>query len=219
MLHSAEEDGIEVNQDYKLKVAKVPYRHQPKVYLNMEEIELIRSVEIETFSRLDKIRDIALLGLFTGLRYSDLSRIGSNNLSKLESGKEVLIIRTIKTKQFVTIPMNQIVKDIFVKYDGDPPSLSEQKFNTYFKELCKVAKLNTAVFRIEDDKEVRYEKADLVSSHICRRSFATNSFKSGIHPKYIMAITGHTSMKQFMEYICIDDTEAVEIVSENPFFK
>ena len=218
VLHEAEEDGIKVNDDYKLKHSQISYRRQPKIYLSLSEIEEINKVELESHSRLDRVRDLLLIGLWTGLRYSDMSRVNASHISRLAGGKRIIKIRAVKTKQFVMIPMKEIIQNIFDKYEGDPPSLSEQKFNQYLKELCELAGLDTPVYRIEKDKQVRYKKFEVVSSHICRRSFATNSFKSGIHPKYIMAITGHKTMRQFMDYICIDDEESVELVSDNPFF-
>jgi len=45
-----------------------------------------------------------------------------------------------------------------------------------------------------------YRKCDLVSTHICRRSFATNHYGKLPTP-VLMAITGHQTEKMFLKYI------------------
>ena len=48
--------------------------------------------------------------------------------------------------------------------------------------------------------EGKYEKWKLITSHVCRRSFATNQY--GILPTpLIMQITGHSTEKMFLNYI------------------
>ena len=218
VLNDALSNGIKVNMGFKKEHTQVKYTKQPKIYLNEDEIVEIQRLELVTKSRLDKVRDLFLIGVWTGLRFSDFIRLNQDHITELSNGREVFRIKTIKTGVFVTVPIKKVVRNIMNKYDGNPPSLSEQKFNEYFKELCKKADIKKRVSRIEKGKQVFYEKHKLVSSHICRRSFATNSFKAGLNPKLIMPITGHKLVKQFMEYICIDEEESVEMVIDNPFF-
>ena len=45
-----------------------------------------------------------------------------------------------------------------------------------------------------------YPKWELVSTHICRRSFATNHYGKLPTP-VLMAITGHTTERMFLKYI------------------
>lgn len=52
----------------------------------------------------------------------------------------------------------------------------------------------------------KYPKHELVSSHICRRSFATNLYGK-IDTLTIMKITGHQTEKQFLNYIKITPKE------------
>ena len=49
-------------------------------------------------------------------------------------------------------------------------------------------------------RDYKYEKCELVSSHIGRRSFASNNY--GIIPtSFLMYITGHTTEGMFLTYI------------------
>ena len=53
-----------------------------------------------------------------------------------------------------------------------------------------------------------FEKWRLISSHICRRSFATNHFNKMTN-KQIMAVTGHKTEKSLLTYIGKTDSEHI----------
>jgi hypothetical protein len=47
-----------------------------------------------------------------------------------------------------------------------------------------------------------FEKWQLITSHVCRRSFATNFYADQKYPTaLLMNITAHSTEKQFLEYI------------------
>ena len=52
----------------------------------------------------------------------------------------------------------------------------------------------------------KYPKYELISSHICRRTFATNLYGK-LDTLTIMKITGHQTEKQFLDYIKITPKE------------
>jgi integrase len=49
-----------------------------------------------------------------------------------------------------------------------------------------------------------WNKWERLSSHAARRSFATKFFLQGIPAGVLMQITGHSTEKQFMQYINVD---------------
>ncbi len=57
--------------------------------------------------------------------------------------------------------------------------------------------IKPGVWRKQDGN---FEKWELVSSHICRRSFATNHYGKLPTP-VIMAVTGHSTERMFLTYI------------------
>ncbi|MBX9448811.1 MAG: tyrosine-type recombinase/integrase [Taibaiella sp.] len=61
-------------------------------------------------------------------------------------------------------------------------------------------------------------KAKLLTTHVARRSFATNLFLAKVPVKQIMDLTGHKSIKQFFEYISYDKLENAMLLSENDYF-
>lgn len=59
-----------------------------------------------------------------------------------------------------------------------------------------------------------YPKYELVSSHICRRTFATLLYGK-IDTLTIMKITGHQTERQFLGYIKITPKEYAEKLKEH----
>ena len=119
---------------------------------------------------------------------------------------------------------------ILNKRNGNfPRQISDQKFNDYIKIICKEIKLDqlvdgakvTPIKTKENGKEVtihrktfgRFPKHELVSSHICRRSFATNLYGK-LDTLTIMKITGHKTESQFLGYIKITPKEYAEKLKE-----
>jgi integrase len=113
---------------------------------------------------------------------------------------------------YIEVPLHPHVQAIRDRWQGWPPAISDQRFNDYVKELCKLAGMNEkmhgelAKVITKDGKRTKrnvagkYAKWELISSHTCRRSFATNFY--GVLPTGdIMHVTGHSSEAQLMEYI------------------
>ena len=139
--------------------------------------------------------------------------------------------KTYKTQTDVIIPIHPQVKKILDKNDSSfPYKISDQKFNNYIKEVCKKVGL---INLISGSKKVaiehkgkkiyrkqlgNYPKYQLVSSHICRRSFATN-FYGKTDTLTIMKITGHKTEKQFLDYIKTTSMEYAEKLKSIPMFQ
>ena len=117
-------------------------------------------------------------------------------------------ITTQKTGEQVTIPFNPELGHLLNKYKFNPPKISSQKMNDYLKELCSFAGMTEKVLVVTNKagkrEENQVEKYKLITTHVARRSFATNVFLLGVPAINIMKITGHTTERQFMAYIRID---------------
>ena len=115
------------------------------------------------------------------------------------------------------------MRAILNKYQGYLPGLSNQKLNSYIKEVCQLAGISDPVEinKTVGNERLRkvLEKWDLVTSHTARRSFCTNAYLSGIPTHAIRMITGHKTEKSFLKYIKVTDQENAVIMAENPFFK
>ncbi|MPN21796.1 hypothetical protein SDC9_169177 [bioreactor metagenome] len=171
--------------------------------------------------KLDKVRDLFIIGCYTGLRFSDLNQISPDNFI---NNNTQIKVKTEKTGEFVVIPLHKTVKEIVQKYDNSIPDvISNQKMNEYLKEVAKLAELNDRI-TISSTKggtkqtEV-FEKWELVTVHTARRSFATNMYLLDIPTISIMKITGHRTEKAFLLYIKISQEENANKLLNHPFFK
>lgn len=225
VLNEATERGINKNMAYKSKKFRVPKEEAKNIYLTLDELKELNQLDLSNNSRLERVRDLFLVGCFTGLRFSDFTNIRPEHIQDVD-GVKVIDIITQKTQHPVTIPIHPIVEAIFKKYDDGkvilPRTLSNQKMNQYLKELGALAEFKEEVIdsksiggkRIEE-KKLKYE---MISTHTARRSFATNAYKSGIPSTSIMKITGHTTETSFMKYIKINNEENAVLMAKNPFF-
>ncbi len=199
--NDAKFQGLETHSQL-VKVSGFKTKNEYIIVLSPKEIELISNTELK-FSSLENARKWLLLGCYTGQRSGDLLNITLNDFHT-RNGLEVIELKQQKTNKLVTIPVLDEVKEIV--NNGFPHKISQQKFNLYIKEVCRLAGLNelTEGFIYNNTTKRRefgkYEKWKLVSTHICRRSFCTNNF--GKLPNYlIMSVTGHSSEKTFLGYI------------------
>jgi len=211
-----EEEGYNVNPQYKNSNFIAPKNETFDTYLNDDEINKIFHQDFSESEKLDNARDLFIIGLRTGLRVSDFLRISEENI--LEN---VLNLTTVKTQQNLTIPIHpQFRKTLDKRNSGFPRKVSDQKFNKYIKEVCKEAGINKPTFGAlmnpkTNRKEAKiYPKYKLISSHCCRRSFASNLFAAGIDTSVIMKATGHKSEAQFIKYIKLSRDEHIKRLSE-----
>ena len=212
-LNAATEDGVNENAKFRSSRFHTISEDSDSIYLNEEELKEIEQLVLREDPRLDRVRDLFLIGCWTGLRFSDYHQVSVQNI---DGG--MLRIRQSKTDQTVVIPVGKTVLNILEKHGGQlPSSLSNQKFNEYLKEVCRLCPIlsPTVSLRITKGgrKTVRIiPKAEAVSTHTARRSFASNLYRQGIPSITIMAITGHRSERQFLKYIKLDAEEHARIL-------
>lgn len=202
--------GVDVH--IELEGLKLNKEKTEKIYLSLKEIDQIEAVQIDK-PYLINARDWLIISCFTGQRISDFMRF-NKEMIRVEDSKTLLEFDQQKTGKTMTIPLHSKVTSILNKYNGDfPKRISDQRYNDYLKEVCKIAKLHQKVkgkkqINISKDpleRKVRriegmYPKYELVTSHIGRRSFATNHYGK-IPTSYLIYVTGHSSEEMFLNYI------------------
>lgn len=204
-------NGLEVSiQLDKLKLKKEKVSH---IYLSFFELEEIQKTVLE-FDHLENARDWLVISCFLGQRISDFMKF-RKSMIRIEKGKHLIEFTQQKTGKLMTVPLHPKVLSILKKHDGEfPRQISDQRYNDYIKVICSKAKLNEKVLgkkqeniapKDSDEKIIRnkegiYEKWELVTSHIGRRSFASN-FYGKIPTSYLIYITGHSSEAMFLQYI------------------
>ncbi|MEE1897970.1 tyrosine-type recombinase/integrase [Flavobacterium rakeshii] len=208
---NAQSHGLETN--YQLDSIKTKYVKIQPIYLSEEDIEKIEKIDLN--SRLDTARDWLLISCYTGQRISDFMRF-KKEMIRIEDTKKFIDFTQIKTNKIMTLPLHKKVEHILKKRKGEfPPRISDQKYNAYIKEVCKLALINQKIKGTKmvkkEEKQYRkeeglYEKWELITSHIGRRSFASN-FYGKIPTSLLIAATGHSTEAMFLNYIGKSDTE------------
>ena len=208
-------EGLPINPQYRHSEFMALSNKTKDIYLNENEINKIFEFDFKDNIRLSNAKDLFIIGLRTGLRVSDIMRVGNSNIND-----DKIKIETLKTKQKVIIPMHPQIKQIMETRNGVLPyAISGQKFNSHIKEICTLVGINDVVEGAKMNPKTRrkesgyFQKWELVTSHTCRRSFATNLYGK-LPNKVIMAITGHTTETQFLKYIKITNDEFAVILGD-----
>ncbi|WP_417858656.1 site-specific integrase [Xanthomarina gelatinilytica] len=166
-------------------------------FLTVEEIQAMVEKELHT-ERLDQVKDIFIFCCFTGLAYSDVKKLSSNNVViGIDGGKWIKINRS-KTDTRSNIPILPTAEAILVKYSEDYkiqknhlllPVLSNQKMNAYLKEIADLCKIN---------KNLTF--------HLARHTFATTvTLSNGVPIESVSKMLGHKSLKTTQHYAKILD--------------
>lgn len=201
----AKKYGIKINpavlsDEFRATKEKVSF-----ITLSETEINAIFQHDFKETPYLDNARNWLIIGVWTGARVSDLMSFTKDNIHN-----GFIEYTAKKTNQKIILPLHPQVREILDNLNGDfPRKISDQRLNDYIKIVCKKVGIDKTVkgsIKTEIKKGVwrklkgEFPKHELVSTHICRRSFATNHYGKLPTP-VLMAITGHQSERQFLNYV------------------
>lgn len=178
--------------NYKCKIVEVE-----RAFLSQDEIETMFNKVLAT-DRLNQVKDIFLFSCFTGLAYVDVKKLSRKNIGFGVDGERWIFINRTKTDTRSNIPLLPIASAILEKYEDHPqvvnqdkllPILSNQKMNSYLKEIADVCEIN---------KELTF--------HIARHTFATTvTLSNGVPIESVSKMLGHKNLKTTQHYAKILD--------------
>lgn len=185
-------------------IAKQPYSsfklvNQKTVrgYLTNQEITQLVKLDLSANKSLERVRDIFLFSVYTGIRFKDAQNLTLNNLSK-ENKDQVIRFTQIKTSNPINIPLVQQAIQIIDKYIDSPerkvlkmllPKISNQKINAYLKVIGDMAGIQKNI-----------------THHIARHTFATTICLNNDMPmEDLSKLLGHSSIKTTAIYGKITD--------------
>ncbi len=220
-LNYALENNLTTNRNHQKRRFSVFKEETESIYLNLDELNTMWQMDLSNEPTKERARDLFLIGCFTGLRVSDYNNLKSTSI-KVMNGVKMFVVKPQKTKRTVAIPMHPIVEAILTKYDGIPPRMFDQKINQNIKEIAEIAGIiepvetTSTIGGLEVIK--RQLKYELVTTHTARRSFCTNAYLSGMDSHDIMAISGHSTEKNFLKYIKVTPEQRAVKMSKALFF-
>lgn len=226
VMNYALEDGVSENtvQNSKGFVTHRSVAVFKKVYLTRDEIARLAALKTEPGTLPDKVKDVFLVGCYTGQRFSDYSSLSIDEMENIMvDGTAHKALRKIqrKTGHTVVIPvLDDNLLTIMNKWNGHLPKITISALNATIKVLCREAGINSKIttFSSRGGKKLRsvQPKYELVSSHTARRSYITNLYMEGtLSTEQIRSISGHMSEESFRRYLCQNqEEEAAEIIKK-----
>ncbi|REG89382.1 site-specific integrase [Winogradskyella sediminis] len=219
-MNEATDRGLNDNLDFRKRKFKTIREEADTVYLSIDELKQIEKLNLSASPRLDKVKDLFLIGCYTGLRFSDFTQIKPENIT---SNNSLIEVRTKKTSQRISIPLHKTVRNILKKYNNNlPKAYANQTMNGYLKEVISLAGIKdlieTSITKGGKIERTVLPKYKLISTHTARRSFATNLYLAEIPTISIMKITGHKTEQSFLKYIRVTQKENADKLLTHPFF-
>lgn len=179
------------------------------VYLDKEEIQRIASKPISN-ERISKVRDLFIFCCFTGLSFIDVKQLKRSEVILTHNGELRIYKNRQKTGTPATIPLLPIALIILDKYKVDVeclakdmllPVLSNQKYNSYLKEIANICNIDKGL-----------------TSKIARNSFATTiTLANNVPIETISKMMGHKTIKQTQHYakvLAIKVTEDMDLLKK-----
>ena len=177
---------------YKAKIKEVE-----RPYLTKEEIQTVYDKEFAS-DRLNQVRDIFLFSCYTGLAYVDVVKLSRSHINIGIDGDKWIFTNRQKTGISTRVPLLPLAQELILKYEDHPecvnlnvmfPVLSNQKMNSYLKEIASVCGIN---------KELTF--------HIARHTFATTvTLSNGVPIESVSKMLGHKNLKTTQHYAKILD--------------
>lgn len=213
---------------HQLDKIKTPHHKTEKIYLTFEELIKIENIDKRRLNdNYDNAKDWLIISCYTGQRISDFMRF-TKDMIRYERNKEgnlkpFIEFTQVKTGKVMIVALHPKIIEILDKRGGDfPKIISDPKYNLYIKQVCRIAEITKKIkgsiltdiskdsetdkkSRKKEPKQYRKEtgmfpKWKLITSHIGRRSFASN-FYGTIPTTYLINVTGHSSEALFLNYL------------------
>ncbi|AZJ36871.1 site-specific integrase [Tenacibaculum singaporense] len=153
------------------------------IFLTSEELKLIETHQLRQ-KKLVIVKDLFIFCCYTGLAYADMSELNTKNIQVGFDGNEWIEMSRKKTKSKISIPLLPKPRDILLKYNNKLPKISNQKFNSYLKEIADIIGINKNL-----------------THHIARKTFAsTVLLYNGVPMEVVSELLGHSKITITQEH-------------------
>jgi integrase/recombinase XerD len=161
---------------YKAKKVK-----KEVIFLTQEELETVERTKIAQ-PRLALVKDLFIFCCYTGLAYVEMAHLSKQNIQIGFDGVNWIQMKREKTQRQISIPILPIAQEIIEKYSTDSnrifPPISNQKFNSYLKEIAEITGIEKRL-----------------THHIARKTFASTVLLYNDVPMEIVSeLLGHSNM-------------------------
>ena len=174
---------------------RIHFERTNRVYLLQDELQRLHEVKLN--NSLCKMRDVFLFACYTGLSYTDISKLSKKNLKKGNDDLMWIYIKRNKTNIPSNIPLLPpavlLIKAFKKLYNGKTlfPIISNQKINKGLKRISALCGFN---------KKLTF--------HSARHTFATTvTLTNGVPIETVSKMLGHNNIKTTQIYARVLDSK------------
>ncbi|MEZ7498341.1 site-specific integrase [Flavobacterium sp. Arc3] len=151
------------------------------IFLSTEELKTLEEAVLLQ-NRLSIIQDLFIFCCYTGLAYYEMSNLSKENIQIGFDNVNWIQMKREKTQRQISIPILPKAQEMIEKYSNDNnlvfPSISNQKFNSYLKEIAEITGIEKRL-----------------THHTARKTFASTVLLYNDVPMEIVSeLLGHSNM-------------------------
>jgi integrase len=145
-------------------------------------MEKIETLQVPEGSRLERVRDLFVFQMYTGLAYSDAQAFDFSQYKKVD-GKWINSRERIKSGvPYISSLLPPVVK-VLEKYGYEVPKIDNADYNILLKIIGTMAGISTKMH-----------------THLARHTFATYMLRQGVKIENLQRMLGHKNIRQTMRY-------------------
>lgn len=151
------------------------------IFLTTEELKTLEEAVLQQ-KRLSTIQDLFIFCCYTGLAFNEMANLEKQNIQVGFDDINWIQMKREKTQRQISIPILPKAQEIIEKYSTENnrifPAISNQKFNSYLKEIAEI---------------IGIEKR--LTHHTARKTFASTVLLYNDVPMEIVSeLLGHSNM-------------------------
>ena len=157
------------------------------IFLSKEELKSLENYHF-TQPRLQVVQDLFTFCCYTGLAYREMSNLKKEHIIMGFDGNDWISMKREKTGKMISIPLLPKANKILNKYETSDdfvlPKISNQKINSYLKEIAEIVGIKKSI-----------------THHMARKTFASTILLFNDVPIEIVSeLLGHSSIKITQDY-------------------
>lgn len=165
------------------------------IYLSPEQVMQLESKKFSS-ERIQQVADLFILQCHTGFSYSDLANFDPTDHIEIDSsGRQWIVKPRTKNESECVLPLFDGAAAIIRKYTTygiggkktlTLPVVSNQKYNSYLKEIGDILGFNITL-----------------TTHVGRKTFGTVALNNGYSIEAVSKMLGHTSIKTTQDHYAV----------------
>ena len=189
MFYYAVDNGmIKTNPATSIKINKGAVKVE---YLSDDDLIKIRNLDLEDIDRLNKVRDLLLFQASIGVAYCDLVNFDSSLIVETNGVFTYTGNRQKTGIEYTTVILPEGM-EILKKYNGQPPLISNQKYNANLKDIQRLAGVRTNI-----------------TTHLLRKTYAHRMLNAGVKIDTVARLLGHSNSIITQRIYCKKTTSTV----------